>query len=123
MSAQINPVNRRTAMPVVAGVFDIVVGSFCVLGALIFALIALFAVPAIGIAVGGIPFFAGFAVLVIALLVAVLGALAVVGGIYSLRRRMWGWALVGSIAATFISNILGIVSIVLTAASKNEFAQ
>jgi hypothetical protein len=50
------------------------------------------------------------------------GVLAVVGGIFAMQRRRWGWALVGSMAAAVIFHVLGIASIVLVAVSKNEFA-
>ena len=53
--------------------------------------------------------------------VAIIGILAIVGGIYALRRKIWGLALAGSIAAFFPSWILGLTAIVLTALSKNEF--
>jgi hypothetical protein len=57
----------------------------------------------------------------LALPFAIVGILAIVGGIYALRRKIWGLALAGSIAAFFPSWILGIAAIVFTALSKNEF--
>jgi hypothetical protein len=47
--------------------------------------------------------------------------LALVGGIFAVQRKMWGWALAGSIATALMSNVLGVVSIVLVAVSKPEF--
>jgi hypothetical protein len=57
----------------------------------------------------------------LALPFAIVGILAIVGGIYALRRKIWGLALAGSIAAFFPSWLLGIAAIVLTALSKKEF--
>ena len=52
-----------------------------------------------------------------------LSALAIVGGIYALRRKKWGLALTGSIAALIVPWFwfLGIAAIVFTALSKSEF--
>jgi len=53
--------------------------------------------------------------------------LALVGGIFALQRRRWGWALAGSIAAVFASIPIlrflpvGIVAIIFTAIAKDEF--
>ena len=51
----------------------------------------------------------------------ILGIVALIGGIYALRRKMWGMALAGSIAAFLPSSILGVVAIIFVAISKNEF--
>ena len=52
-----------------------------------------------------------------------LSMLAIVGGIYALRKKKWGLALAGSIAALLIPWFwfLGITAIILTALSKKEF--
>ncbi|MFC1904817.1 hypothetical protein ACFLXT_03525 [Chloroflexota bacterium] len=51
------------------------------------------------------------------------GIVAIVGGIFALRRRVWGVALAGSICAcmSLVSWILGILAIILILLSKNEF--
>jgi hypothetical protein len=123
MSQQIDLVVRPTAKPVVAGVFNIIIGGFCVLGALIMGIGALVFISAGGNMFGGIPVYAGFGILLIAILVIALGALSVIGGVMSLQRRTWGWALAGSIAAAFISTLFGLASIILIAISKDEFAK
>lgn len=51
----------------------------------------------------------------------VLGAVALVGGIYALRRRVWGLALAGSICALSGVTILGILAIIFVALGKSEF--
>ena len=58
---------------------------------------------------------------------AILSILSLVGGIYAVQRRKWGLALAGSISAIFASIPLlgglpvGITATVLTALSKSEF--
>jgi hypothetical protein len=48
-------------------------------------------------------------------------ALAIVGGIIALRRRKWGLALAGAIAAIFTSGVLGILATVFVSISKKDF--
>jgi len=52
---------------------------------------------------------------------AVVWLLAIVGGVYALKRARRGWALTGSIVALFPSWPLGIAAIVFTILAKNEF--
>ena len=60
-------------------------------------------------------------------IIVVAGVLAIVGGIYAIRRKMWGLALAGSITAIFSSIPLlgglpvGITATILTVLSKDEF--
>ena len=51
----------------------------------------------------------------------VLGIVALIGGICAIRRKMWGMALAGSIAAFLPTSILGVLAIIFVAISKNEF--
>jgi hypothetical protein len=110
---------KKTAMPVVAGIFNIVIGSFCLLGVLILAIVTAVAAPF----AGGLAIAPGLFVTLIAIPVLAIGVISLLGGIYGVQRRLWGWALAGSITTTLVSNVFGIVAIVLTAVSKNEFAQ
>lgn len=57
----------------------------------------------------------------IAIALGILAILAIVGGVYILKRKIWGLALAGSIAAIFGSFPLGIAGLVLTILSKKEF--
>jgi hypothetical protein len=61
-------------------------------------------------------------ILVIAIIAAILAILEIVGGIFALRRKTWGLALAGSIAAALPVNILGILAIIFLAMSKDEFS-
>jgi len=111
---------NKTWMPMTAGILDIICGCWSLLIAFIlvflgsiFRLVATAEIPeflAPVIAALGVPF-------------AILGILAIVGGVYALRRKVWGLALAGSIASLFSFHLffLGIAAIVFTALSKNEF--
>jgi hypothetical protein len=52
-----------------------------------------------------------------------LGVVAIVGGIFALRRRHWGLALAGAICAIFTpaSFVLGAVATVFVALARDEF--
>lgn len=64
---------------------------------------------------------AQYTFLSISILLNIAGILAIAGGIYALRRKKWGLALAGSIAALSPMLLPGIAAIVLTARSKKEF--
>lgn len=49
------------------------------------------------------------------------GVLAIVGGIYALRRKNWGLAMAGAIGAAVGVTILGVAALVLTALARDEF--
>lgn len=57
----------------------------------------------------------------IAVPLAALAVLAMVGGILALQRKSWGLALAGSIAAVLPFSLLGIAALILTALSRDEF--
>jgi len=52
---------------------------------------------------------------------AILGIIAIIGGVYALKRRLWGLALAGSICGTIIFLPTGIPAIIFTAMGKREF--
>ena len=49
--------------------------------------------------------------------------LSIVGGVFALRRRVWGGALAGSFGAFICVPILGIAAIILIAISKQSFVK
>ncbi len=51
----------------------------------------------------------------------VLGIVAIVGGVYALKRRLWGLALAGAICAVSGFWLLGILAIIFVAMGKGEF--
>ena len=74
-----------------------------------------------------IPEFLPLLLTALAVPLAVFSILSLIGGIYTVQRKIWGLALTGSIAAIFASIPLlgglpvGITATVLTVLSKNEF--
>jgi hypothetical protein len=49
------------------------------------------------------------------------GVVALIGGIYALRRRRWGLALAGAICAAFLTGPVGPLAIVFISLTKREF--
>ncbi|MFC2050174.1 hypothetical protein ACFLTN_03235 [Chloroflexota bacterium] len=108
---------KKTWMPMTAGILDIIAGSF----GLIWALMLVFLGGVIR-CVPDVPLFLWPIFTALAVPFAIVAILAIVGGIYALRRKLWGLALAGSIAAFFSPSwALGVAAIVFTALSKNEF--
>jgi hypothetical protein len=56
-----------------------------------------------------------------AVLFIIIDLLAIVGGIFAVLRRNWGWALAGGICAVLASRLLGIFGLVFIALSRKEF--
>jgi hypothetical protein len=60
--------------------------------------------------------------IIVAIYFAITAALELIGGIFALQRKRWGWALAGSIAAILGSCWpLGVAATVFTAIAKDEF--
>jgi len=59
----------------------------------------------------------------IAVVFAVSAILAIVGGMCALQRKNWGMAVIGAIAACLPFSLLGIVALILTAVSRDQFRQ
>jgi hypothetical protein len=105
---------KQTWMPIVGGILSIVAGAVELLGGITIGgigaiLTTLIKLPGLG-AIFGFPLI-------------ILGIVAIVGGIYSLRRGVWGLALAGAICSLFLPHIilLGILAIIFIAMSKREF--
>lgn len=116
---------QKTWMPTTAGILDIISGSFGALCGAVLLVLGTADGSSVAFYDVGMPQLAPAAILALFLTLAiplvVIGILAIVGGIYALRRKNWGLALAGSIAAFFPSWLLGIAAIILTALSKDEF--
>jgi hypothetical protein len=109
---------NSTWMPLTAGILDIICGAW----GLFFSLMLMF-VGRIIVALAKLPPAVGPFFVLVAIPVALLAILAIVGGVYALKRKIWGLALAGSIGALFSPYfwLLAITAIVLTAMSKKEF--
>lgn len=52
---------------------------------------------------------------------AVLGILGIIGGIFALKRKRWGWALAGAIAGVITFFPTGVAAIILLSMGRAEF--
>ena len=109
------PAKKKTQLSLAAGIIDIAAGGFSLVS-LLFVVVFLFIMAG---SEEEMPLF----VLLIPLAMLIPGVLAVVGGIFALRRRSWVMALIGSIAliATSSMSIPGIAAVVLTVMARDEF--
>jgi hypothetical protein len=123
---------ERTWMPKAAGILNIISGALFLLGGI--TVLGLLGQPTMAIpwanyamysmGLGGTPStsFVTTFIVTLGMALVVPGVVSMLGGIYSIKRNLWGLALAGSIS-TFISFIfLGVPAIVLTALAKREFA-
>jgi len=117
----------RTWKPTTAGILNIITGALSVTGTIGLA-IALTAVGNINIMrflpPEDAPFIAPLVttVLVVLLILSIVeAAFPIIGGIFALQRRKWGWALAGSIIAILGTFLLGIASTIFVAMAKEEF--
>jgi len=117
---------EKTWKPITAGILNIVAGAlviiilfFLIIGILLFGIASMtkdgvnipMNMPSIGL----------LGIVILAIPFAALGILSIIGGVFAIKRRIWGLALAGSIGAIFCSTLLGIASTVLTVLSKKEF--
>ena len=120
----------KTWKPTVAGILDIVGGALSILGAIALFLGVLFFIPVSSSGGPGpvpemgwwmIPGILEAILLIAAVYSIVVGVLPIIGGVYALRRKKWGLALAGSIAAIFGSLVMGILATIFIAMSRDEF--
>lgn len=104
---------KRTNWSTAAGIIDIAAGGFSLVS-LLFVAVFLFVIAG---SEEEMPFF----IALIPLAMVIPGVLAIVGGIFALRRRSWVMALIGSIALVVTSSLPGIAALVLTVMAKDEF--
>jgi amino acid permease len=121
------PTVKKTWMPTTAGILNIVTGVFSILGAIgvIFAIVAIgsinimsFLLPAEAKFI--VPLIAPTLIVILVLSIA-RAVFTIIGGIFALQRRKWGWALTGSIFATIGTDLLGLASTIFVAIAKDEF--
>jgi hypothetical protein len=119
---------EKTWKPTTAGILSIVAGAFGVIGGLLVYL------TAGGIVAGPwgcpmyqmgphMPFMFPIPIILgVAIPTTVLGILSIVGGTFSLKRRIWGLALAGAICALFGPwFVLGLLAIIFVALGRSEF--
>jgi formate hydrogenlyase subunit 3/multisubunit Na+/H+ antiporter MnhD subunit len=114
---------EKTPMPIVAGSLTIVSGGLSLI-IFIGLLISITALAWTAADVTG--WLSGMSIalnvlIILAVFSLVFGLLALVGGIYAVQRKKWGWALTGSICALVPTFVFGLAAITLVAISKDEF--
>ncbi len=108
---------NKTWKPTTGGILSIIAGAIGVL----FGLVLAVAGGILGTILGAFIPFIGGAVVGLFAIPLLLGIVAIIGGIYALKRRIWGLALAGSICAFFCVWFLGIPAIIFVAIGKGEF--
>ncbi len=101
----------RTWKPITAGILTIVAGVNHIIGGIVFTALggmfgAMWGIPLIGAI--GIPLI-------------IIGAISIIGGIFAIRRKLWGLALAGAIVS-LSDFVLGILAIIFVSMGKNEFS-
>jgi len=120
---------EKTWKPTTAGILTIIAGALNLIAGIVVAALS----GLVGWVLGSLPmWYPGFEAIDIAPNLAaigipliILGIVAIIGGIYAIKRRVWGLALAGAICALFPPPVivLGILSIIFVALGKKEFAQ
>ena len=103
---------ERTWKGTTAGILTIIAGCIGIGAGAIFAIGG-----GIATALTGIVWLAAAGAGVIAI-----GIIALIGGIYMLKRKLWGFALTGAILATLVGGPLGILAIIFVVKGKKEFS-
>ena len=116
----------------VGGILSIVAGALGLVGGLILLMVTLFMSSAFNdtaifgdfSATNG-QFLTIFSIIygVAGVFCLIVGVLGIVGGIFSLQRKRWGWALAGAIAGCLSFLPLGVGAVVLVAMGRSEFSQ
>ncbi len=110
-------------MPTVAGILNIIAGSLTLLGAVFSSLFTVVFFSSSYDGYSGQEYSALAFWLAVFIPLLIVSLLAIVGGIFALKKKSWGLALAGSICSllTLWAWPLGIASIVFIALSKPNF--
>ncbi|RPJ61793.1 MAG: hypothetical protein EHM12_05035 [Dehalococcoidia bacterium] len=107
---------ERPWRPLTAGILNMVAGV-----GVLFVCFWLVLAGGITSVVGNVPQWVPALLFGLAIPFALLAILSVVGGIFAVQRKAWGFSLAGSIAAFFCCFVLGVISLILIAISRSEF--
>jgi len=129
---------NKSWMTVVAGILDILSGAMGVVMGLFMSLhthaarvaqaapgAAQKIAPRVAPHMGAFPqmphlFFPGMG-LALGITIAVIGVLAIVGGIFALKNKVWGLALAGSIGAVLTGRLLGVLALIFIVLGRKDF--
>jgi hypothetical protein len=118
----------QTWIPIAGGILSIVAGSMGMIAiAFLITFSATFGADIARDVLDSLGFWeAGMPLTIISLVAipfVIINIVAMVGGVYAIRRRLWGLALAGAICTTVPSQLLGIPAIIFIAISRREFDQ
>ena len=114
---------ERPWKPTTAGILSIVAGAGGFIGGIVITAIGGM-LGSLSSLIGGAEIYTALNILqAIGIPLIVFGIIAIVGGIFAIKRRIWGLALAGSILAIACEPVLGILAVIFVAQSKKEFAQ
>jgi len=123
----------RTWRPTTAGIINLVCGTFLLIGS--FAIFSMWDTPPTATSFAGYVMYSmgqsgtpdisyvNTVIVVIGLACMVPGIISILGGIYSIKRQIWGMALAGSISSFMYLLFFGLPAVVLTVMSKREFSR
>ncbi|MDD5082947.1 MAG: hypothetical protein PHU08_06185 [Dehalococcoidales bacterium] len=113
----------------VGGILSIISGALGVIGFLaMMAMILMFRYmltsPTLGIGPEGDVAFGVVALIygILGFILLVLGAIGIIGGIFAVKRRLWGLALAGAICGILTFLPTGIVATIFVAQAQSEFS-
>jgi hypothetical protein len=122
------PVKKQTWKPTTAGILMIIVGAGNIIGAffaITFAVLISAGSSWAGLSESDFGTMTAATVAAIVLVVAaiafIFSILEIVGGIFAIKRKTWGLALAGAIAAALTSTVMGVLAIIFLAMGKDEF--
>jgi hypothetical protein len=112
-------------MPTAGGVLNITAGALGLMGSILRLCLlgGLFSSFLPGIFRDGGPFLHvwGSFLLIISVIYMAANIISIIGGIFALQRKRWGWALAGGICAVISSFVIGVVALIFIALSRKEF--
>lgn len=110
---------KSTWKTLIAGILDIVAGCFKLM--VVLGLIIAIVVIESGNRTHVNEVNPTYILIAIAIPTGILAILAIIGGIYTLNRKHWALAIVGSIAAFLPFSLIGFAALMLTAFARDEF--
>ncbi|MCL1885408.1 MAG: DUF4064 domain-containing protein [Dehalococcoidia bacterium] len=120
--------NSSTWMPTAGGVLNIVTGVLGIVGSLTLGILAI-----VFQSLQNNPDFYPDDPEVVPVLIAVFwvccvfvlipSIISIVGGVFAIQRKKWGWALAGSICAVLCSTITGVLALIFIIMGKKEFSK
>jgi hypothetical protein len=113
-SLMANVIRPKTWKPKAGGIINIVIGSFYLL---------LFGLPIVITAIQGGDNWREFGSLMagIFIILGPVSVMAIIGGIFALKRRKWVLAMIGSVCAIFSPFLIGLAALIFIVISRNEF--